>query len=157
MNQEDQELLLRDLCARLPYKVKCYANQYKIYGHHCECYGVLEGMRNGYFHLIDRVSVNGGRTYDSDYLQVKPYLRPMSSMTEEEQKVYGGFFWNHHHEWDGSSTCTECVIAESLPKFLEFIYSNHLDYLGLIPKGLAIEAPADMYKTKRFYGPTADI
>ena len=147
MKQEDKNLLLKDLCARLPYGVKCYAYQYKIDGNHCECYGTLEGLRNGYFHLIDKVSVNGGKTYDSDYLDVRPYLRPMSSMTEEENREvrefgvsYDGAF--HNDVYDVGISMEEAFIAISW--FLE----RHFDINYLIQKGLALEAPEGMYKTE---------
>lgn len=125
-NGNSKELLIKDLCSRLPYGVKCYAYQYKIDGNDCECYGILTGINNGYFYLSDRVPINGGKTYDERYLEVRPYLRPMSSMTEEEK----AFVYNGHIEfWVREDYCNK----------------HHLDYCGLIEKGLALEAPEGMY------------
>jgi len=74
---------------------------------------------NGYF-LV------GGFSYEID--EIKPYLRPMSSMTEEEHKEY--------EQWlpDGFNINT-----------VNWLLENHFDFMGLIPKGLALEAPNGMY------------
>ena len=66
----------------------------------------------------------------------KPYLRPMSSMTEEER--------NHLEELDDDWVYNGIGFSE----MFDFLVSHHLDYRHLIEKGLALEAPADMYKIK---------
>ena len=63
---------------------------------------------------------------------VKPYLRPMSSMTVEERFEYNGF--------DGYIFSDEDVIIK-----IDWLNKHHFDYRGLIKKGLAIEAPENMY------------
>lgn len=122
MTQEEKELLLKDLCARLPYKtyVRCESIQ-------------------GYYRC-SRAKLNGGMIDDfrRDNRIYKPFLRPMSSMTEEEIFDYV------------ASTKEERCIPE-LPiqpraESTDWLNKNHFDYRGLIPMGLALEATEDMYK-----------
>jgi len=127
-NGNSKELLIKDLCSRLPYGVKCYAYQYKIDGNDCECYGILTGINNGYFYLSDRVPINGGKTYDERYLEVKPYLRPMSSMTEDERFEYG--FITERWMYDATYSISDSI---------DWLNAHHFDHRRLIPKGLAIE------------------
>lgn len=137
MNKQDKELLLKDLSARLPYGVKCYAYQSKIDGNDCECYGTFEGVLYERFYLSDRVSVNGGKTYDNYYLEVKPYLRPMSSMTEEEKKEYCDlqaiFLYSSQYP-----------VTDAYALF-DWLNAHHIDFRNLIPMGLALPAPDGMY------------
>lgn len=117
MTQEEKELLLQDLCARLPYEVKAHT---KI-GTNITVIGVID----------DTIKDETEDSFDISF--VKPYLRPMSSMTEEEINEYENFIIN---EKDNQLRfCNELV----------FYNSHHFDYRGLIEKGLAIEAPVDMY------------
>ena len=112
MTQEEKKLLLRDLCARLPYGVKINVP------HHYEDEDGIITLDA--FWLYD---IQNGRK------EIKPYLRPMSSMTEEENE----FVNNGHIEfWIREDYCNE----------------HHLDYRGLIPMDLALEATEGMYKTE---------
>jgi len=123
MTQEEKQLLLKDLCARLPYGVKCHFK----YGS-AEDDVTLSCIDNnvarfeygwyGKFHVI----------IDPQY--IKPYLRPMDSMTDEEYREFG---------YD---------VLRYTPREFDWLNANHFDYRGLIPMGLAIEAPEGMYKTK---------
>ena len=108
MTQEDKQLLLKDLCARLPYGVIC-----DIYNDTCT--------------IKEKLLFGGISHFADDTICVKPYLRPMSSMTEEEEEEYnslnayeGGFFPHTEEAFD-------------------YLNKNHFDYRGLIPKKLAIE------------------
>ena len=118
MTQEDKELLLKDLCARLPYNVRIrhYVNDIDFYS-------------------------NPLMTYDIDQLKnnkaiIKPYLRPMSSMTEEEKIEYAKFF--------RAFSCS-MYERESVER-IDWLNSHHFDYRDLIEKSLAIKAPEEMYK-----------
>ena len=151
MTKEDKELLLKDLCARLSYGIKISPKE-KDTGEYD-----ISGGRNYMYPDVIEVEAfipdgDNTRIEYGDWIvyldNIQLYLRPMSSMTEEEKKKYKSFFWNHHHEWDGYTTCTECIIAERLQDFLEFAYSHHFDYRGLIEKGLALEATEGMYNEK---------
>ena len=123
MIREDKELLLKDLCTRLPYgvKVKIVDEDILRYDHGEE--GVIVGKEN----VNDDCFVIQGSSdsYVLSYSDFKPYLRPMSSMTEEEKKE-----------------CLKITFVEAT----DWLNSHHLDYRGLIEKGLALEAPPGMYK-----------
>jgi hypothetical protein len=127
MIQENKELLFKDLCARLPYKVKA-----SYYGseEECETWDEIEGISSdGY--------VDIGQ-YGLPIESVKPYLFPFSSMTEEQRKelfyisgihiIYGKFYTND-----------EFTLEETLSG-INWLLKNHFDINGLIPKGLAIDA-----------------
>ena len=119
MTQEDKELLLRDLCARLPYGIK--ASYYGVEAER-ETWDVIEGITlDGY--------VDIGQ-YSLPIEGIKPYLFPLSSMTEEQSKEY--------HELIGGMFGTSALINFEILE--DFFHKNHFDYRGLIEKGLAINA-----------------
>ena len=66
---------------------------------------------------------------------IKPYLRPISSITEEEKEYFGIPFTS-----EGLVTLTDTV------ECMDWLNAHHFDYRGLIEKGLALEAPKGMYK-----------
>jgi hypothetical protein len=106
MTQEHKNILLKDLCTRLPYGVKVeYENKVFDLEHVCPMY--------------EEVKLDIPETWTLNVEEVKPYLIPMSSMTEEQKKEY-------------KRTCT---LAS-----LDWLNKNHFDYRGLIPLGLAIDA-----------------
>ena len=122
MNQEDKELLLKDLCARLPYKVK--VNE-AIHGDF-----TLIGLTNE--RVFTTCEIEGCHN-DFPIENIKPYLFPMSSMTEEEQRTL-------------DSMCNDVEMMRRLSglkmfdKAFDWLDKNGFDYRGLIPKGLAIDA-----------------
>lgn len=117
MTQEDKELLLKDLCARLPYRVQCdVAGRFGPY--------TFEGD--------DVKDLISGRVF-------KPYLRPLSSMTEEEINEFILIF--DTVLWLGNKRST-CILNL---KQIDWFNEHHFDYRGLIDKGLALEAPEGMY------------
>ena len=91
-----------------------------------------------------------GRLYDELYLSLystgdssfKPYLRPMSSMTEEEKKEFQACHCVYELHPDFQPMM--CNLANELNMF-DWLLSHHFDFRGLIEKGLAIEAPEGMY------------
>ena len=135
MTQEEKQLLLKDLSARLPYGVKAQVQGWdeakeeevniplKIYSINTDGYVYFES-----------------NDYDVTYCSIdacRLYLRPMSSMTEEE-------FFNYKHLdlLDYSNDGFE------MPNFrsIDWLNSHHFDYRGLIERSLALEAPTNMYK-----------
>ena len=115
MDKKDKQLLLKDLCARLPYDVI----------------------------VNDGNEIDTLKAYMLDDLMfideaiIRPYLRPMSSMTEEEKKDFGVPFTS-----EGLVTLADTV------ECMDWLNRNMFDYRGLIQKGLALEAPEGMYKTE---------
>lgn len=119
MKQEDKQLLLKDLCARLPYEVEveiisCGQEKLKpwvgkLYCKDLDCF-----------------------IHDTSYKSVKPFLRRKSSMTNEELIIYHSFC-NYNYIFDYGE------VYYDTPESLDYLNENHFDYRGLIPKGLAIE------------------
>lgn len=116
MTQEDKELLVKDLSARLPYGVRVKVT---LFG------GTSFEDTLSYKRLWSWDDTPHNTLYES----IRPYLRPMSSMTEEEREeyewlqVYPGFKTDH----------------TSLTDMFDWLNAHHFDYRGLIPKCLAIE------------------
>ena len=114
MTQEDKELLLKDLCARLPYGVKM---------------NHIANNDNEPITLIgiakDMITLEGNGGYSTENVEeFKPYLFPLSSMTEEQKE---------------DMIKSSCGIGSDKNVF-DWYNKNHFDYRGLIPIGLAIDA-----------------
>jgi hypothetical protein len=132
MEEKNKQLLITDLCARLPYGVWV------------ECCGVSGKLDNVWItHFYNGgnavVDVNGNTDFfhDSDYFditKIKPYLRPMSSMTDEEDIRRCAFLDD-----------IEGGIEDAIPNYIDWLNAHHFDYRDLIKRGLAIEAPEGMY------------
>lgn len=137
MKQEDKELLLKDLCARLPYGVKISVPELWTNELNCE---ELDEIFKGDDSLF-RVNSGG---IPIEY--VKPYLFPLSNITEEQ--------WNtaptvNLTEFTFESLKCGCFTLASytcenelynLLEFINWLIENHFDIYGLIPMGLAIDA-----------------
>ena len=132
MAQEDKELLLKDLCARLPYLENWVQFEGEDY--------IITGYGHGRVFLLP--SLVSSCTGPCPLIEeVKPYLRPMSSMTEEEDDKYMTTF--DIEDLGGlPSPCTATF------ETFDWLNEHHFDFRGLIKKGLALEAPSDMYKTE---------
>ena len=131
MTQNEKYLLLKDLCARLPYGV---AVKFKV--------NEVAAIEEKFIYNIDGEYsyITNGKSYltldiikalfNNHLDEIKPYLFPMSSMTEEQKREYHelvyGFF--------GAS------ILISIEDLTDFFNKNHIDYRGLIPMDLAIDA-----------------
>ena len=135
LTQADKELLLKDLCARLQYGVKIYNHLGQI----STFYGIKDN-----FIFVPRCCRYGISYDDVDVESIKPYLRPMSSMTSEE--------WIEYCDCCSEDEKDEIISKQTGYRIIptthreHFFNSHHFDYRGLIEKGLALEAPADMYK-----------
>ena len=125
MNKEDKELLLRDLCNRLPYNVMCQV-EFKEDGKYNSKVMLLSGIftDEAYF------TTKGGSIYSNEY---KPYLFPLSSMTEEEQRTLDSMC-------NGVEMVSRLSGLKMFDKAFNWLNENHFDYRGLIEKGLAIDA-----------------
>lgn len=122
MTQENKELLLKDLCARLPYGVKC--RMLKSDSQVCT-------LDSG---LLDKVEI------------LEPYLRPMSSMTTEEWIEYCDCCLEDEKDEIIIKQTGYRIIPTTHRE--HFFNLHHFDYRGLIPMGLALEATEEMYKAK---------
>ena len=121
MTKEDKELLLKDLCARLPYSVQCCAkNNHKISGS-------LVGIIGENVHVFS----SGHGVFSINV--IKLYLFPLSSMTEEEKEEYCQLQQRVIYNNKG-------VVNEDVTKYINWCYKKHLDINNLIPMKLAIDA-----------------
>ena len=180
MTQEEKNLLLKDLCGRLPYVTYVRIIDPTCLDKHesvtegcvggysstrmCQDYSMDEifefiesgGTVKSYLPLLPNnedeylygARVNGGKWMINDayYVdEIRPYLRPMSSMTEDEKKEFESLGWrvddldnntpwihNTYNVFDG----------------VDWLNANHFDYRGLIPMGLALPATEGMYDIK---------
>ena len=137
ITQENKELLFKDLSARLHYGVKVTTTNPAVE------FGVISGISIEY-----KISV---RTKHADIVfdcaEVKPYLRPMSSMTDEEKKEYyklciakfikAGPGYTYDGWWEYYDTTVS----------IDWATKKMFDYRGLINKELALEAPKEMYNS----------
>lgn len=127
MTQEEKDLLLKDLCARFAYdlKVSEYFEKTKIWTNPRDFEDV------GPYYILKRPE------------KIKPYLRPMSSMTEDEDKERISLgIWIR--PTDGCK-----VIRIDNMNGVDWLNKHHFDYRGLIEIGLALEAPEGMYNAKQ--------
>ena len=136
MTQEEKDLLLKDLCAKLPYGVKVQVYYEDIAGSGFFDETVWSIDNDEPFHVNDRWIEN-----------IKPYLRPMSSMTEEEDKEWHSLMRKEYREqYPNSAVDTSYYEYFPTIESFDYLYSRHLDFRGLIPMNLALEAPEGMYK-----------
>ena len=133
MDEKEYDLLMKDLCGRLPYGVKVLYKGWDS-NHGCEFTTVedLIGIDDRFIYTLWRGERDKHSIVEplsiTDY---KPYLRPLSSMTEEEEKQF------------------QDVNMYELPYMvegIEWLKAHHFDYRGLINDGLALEAPEGMYE-----------
>lgn len=130
MTQEDKDLLFKDLCARLPYGVKVQfktnsviENKYKfIYNVDGEYEYINIGKSNLTLDIIKMLSNN---CID----EIKPYLFPLSSMTETQKHEYQ--YITERWMYDSSYSISDSI---------DWLNKNHFDYRGLIEKSLALDA-----------------
>ena len=130
MTQEEKELLLEDLCARLPYGVKAQV-KYPI-NTNGECIITTKEITSVNCKL-DIVQAENIDIIVGYYIfEVKPYLFPLSSMTEEQDKEYALL--------QTSAGKEGFLYAWNCANMMKWLNENHFDYNGLIEKGLAIDA-----------------
>lgn len=138
MTKEEERLLFVNICSRTPYgiivrNIKLNFDGYVMspsnYQPLCVLTYDLHGVEDQGFSPIE---------------DIRPYLRPLSSMTDEEHGRYMEFIeWSYN---DYTGTTTICINKELLYEYLDFIYKHHLDDNNFIEKGLALKAPEGMYK-----------
>lgn len=112
MTREDRQLLIQDLCGRLPYRVKLKVREWKT---------PIELTTIKHNVLSDDYIINENYKLDD----IKSYLRPMSSITEEEKLEL-------------STSLIYANMIDNTRVQIDWFNAHHFDYRGLIPKGLAI-------------------
>ena len=134
MTQEDKELLLRDLCGRLPYVVKIYDTKNSVnipYMNLCHINGIVNEVFISSIMLCRAAPIE----------DIKPYLFPLSSMTKKQKEEYEDALVYHNYVAGGWTIAKTFNDEYIIPYwFVDFCNKNHFDYRGLIGKGLAIDA-----------------
>lgn len=151
MIQEDKGLLLKDLCARLPYGVTMNVTE--------------PGEDNVNFNCFLGPDIIKEISSETGHFKYIPYLRPMSSMTKEELEELKSKCTHTETEEDWEGVRSDVWGIQILDKYdtrrwdnpiwpstinvdaIDWLNKNMFDYRGLIPMGLALEAPEDMYNT----------
>lgn len=141
MTQEEKELVLKDICTRLPYGV------------HVEIsweYSKTDVYTSSEYYEFPNIDSLLNIFWDEKCISIKPYLRPMSSMTKDEQEELTEFMKEVKCTDEGiflPGNITGYVIHYSfMEKVINWLNKKGFDYRGLIPMGLALAAPEDMYK-----------
>ena len=154
MTQENKELLFKDLSARIPYHVRA-----KVW---LKDRTTEEGPLDLQHNYAD-VLLNA--FYYNKIVDIKPYLRPMSSMTKEEKKEFSKLLVKRYCEedWEGHISTSYCIKIDNVytddedgikyPSAfsidaIDWLNAHHFDYRGLLERRLALEAPKDMYNIK---------
>ena len=149
MTQEEKDILYTDLCARLPFKVKVEAkglhktieddyNNRKIIAHVLLGLNLRDSFKTYAIDYTDKLPLFNRRTGDCN---IKPYLFPLSSMTEEQKQEYT--YIVNYLSPDDTENWQEgefVYVGGQMCQLMHFFHMNHLDYRGLIPMGLAIDA-----------------
>ena len=132
MTQEDKELLLKDLCSRLPYGVKILHEGWNFeWDEELSTVEKVVGIDEDFIYT-KVINTHNGEEYRDDKWPIdtfddKLFLRPMSSMTEEQEKEYNNL------------NCYEVGCFPHTEEAIDYLIKNHFDYRNLINKNLAID------------------
>lgn len=140
MNKEEKQILLKDICARLPYNICvlhdydkkfdsgliCYLSKIDLENKQLWAYGIFEPL---------------------DIENIKPYLRSISSMTKKEKEEFNKTQNKIAIQWDDYGAPVMYEYAHTIKTF-DWLLAHHFDFRGLIKKDLALEAFEGMYKTE---------
>jgi hypothetical protein len=138
MTQEQKGLLLKDLCARLPYGIKAEIK------YHDGVWGLCSINPNGYTIVTRDI----GYPMETDWVYCKPYLFPLSSMTEEQKYDFYCRFIENDCDFDDFKELyldngmwhKLLTSIDDCDSVVDWFNKNNFDYRGLIPMGLAIDA-----------------
>ena len=130
MTQEEKDLLIKDLCARLFFGVKVLYNTQIFEVQYIEP-------------MYEEIKLLDNENYTLSIDEVKPYLFPLSSMTEEQYKYISYNFGRDGLDYIKYGTCdfhSSTLNIEDIYELVDWLNENHFDYRGLIEKSLALDA-----------------
>ena len=156
MIREDKDLLLKDLCARLPYgvMVSVQGGEFDSYKYPYQLTAVSKFGLDSFCKVYHPIYTPFGGVPNVE--DIKPYLRPMSSMTEEERVEFSKLLDKRYCEedWEGHISTSYCIEIDNVytddeggikypsafrMNAIDWLNAHYFDYRGLIEKGLAIE------------------
>ena len=140
MTQEEKDLVLKDICSRLPYNVKAYVKHWSNIDR--KYYEGVYDVKSVFPSLNEILVQSKSGSVDVTYVtlgyyehEFKPYLFPLSSMTDEQEEEYNNL------------NCWELGCFPHTEDALDYLIANHFDYRGLIEMGIAIDATGlDVYE-----------
>ena len=148
MTEKEKFLLIKDLCARLPYNLVINCTEEDDEKTNFDCFLAPDMIKD--------------IKSETSYWIIKPYLRPLSSMTKEERKEFLTLLLDKHSYLfyiddngviNGKSTDifgeginSVLFSSENVSQYIDWLNKKGFDYRGLIPMGLALEASDDMYR-----------
>ena len=156
MTEQEKDLLLKDLCARLPYGVLCHVDGFDE-PHKLNTIEV--DYENG--HLLDfGYDENSGLNIQAYLSEVKPYLRPLWALKEAQKSKLLEFNFRFDDSYDEAGIVNEdpneyddynqhpytFIHEDHCSGLIDFFNSEHIDYRGLVKKDLALAATENMYK-----------
>ena len=165
MNEKEKDLLIKDLCARIPYNVvgKCeidasydtsFDTVFQIHKFNAVLYGIKEDL----LFVTPLIEDNDEQTYAEEevadgvsILDFTPYLFPLSSMTDKQAKEIQEIVGNPNNAcimrktdglelWLDYIDTDPTIWLDTIFEVKDYLNKNHFDYGGLIEKGLAIDA-----------------
>lgn len=162
MTQEEKQLLLKDLSARLPYGVKIdrewiapmtgslehYTMEFNTFDIEIIKTSIELGEEGNYRdgRMTGLTHCDDGKAHFVRGYMCKPYLRSMSTMTDDEEAELKRLGITNVGSEELFSWATEARYFDFWVTAVDWLNSHHFDYRGLIKRGLALEAPEDMYK-----------
>lgn len=126
-NGNTKELLIKDLSSRLPYNVKVLYDN-KVFS--------IDYVSS----IYEEIKLDTCDNYTLDVSDVKPYLFPLSSMTDEQKKEYYNLCFEEEREEREYGEWITKVYYHNTIESIDWLNKNHFDYRGLITMGLAIDA-----------------
>ena len=129
MTLKDKKLLITDLCGRLPYKVMA---KYYDPEDECETWDEIEGIESSGHVEIGQ--------YVLPIESIKPYLFPLSSMTEEQKYTCPIGVGELEIFIENANWSIMQIMPDNINHFFNWLHKNHFDYRGLIEKSLALDA-----------------
>jgi hypothetical protein len=135
MTNEEKQLLITDLSARSYCGVKCHLSSVSSKGPKIRTITGL--IPSSELVFVDKATIFGPTEEGYNIEFIKPYLRPMSSMTEEEKIKYCNL--------QDRFLCSSQYPVTNAYELFDWLDIHHFDYRGLIDKGLALPAPKGMY------------
>lgn len=133
MTQEEKELVLKDICTRLPYGVYVEISWE---------YSKTDVHISTEYYEFPNIDSLLNMFWDEKCISIKLYLRQMSSMTEEERNEYLSIKMQETER----VALAEVYRPEAISEIMDWLNKHHFDYRGLIERKLAVKSPEEMYK-----------
>ena len=161
MTEQEKKLLLQYICDMLPYGVIVDYTENKYEQPQWKITTIYPDTYEGWIHKETKDGCGSKLSSRQFKIEnIKPYIRPMSSMSEKEKdELYTAMDWYGaiNENGDIETKGQEKIYRETFCQYINWLKVKHFDYLGLINMGLALEAPKNMYTDSSVFGINNDI